>query len=178
MVPFVNDLLFIYFFPFFVIVGCTLDTGFLSGEEMRQLVSGAIVQGSEEENQLAVKVCLELVIMCCNMSNVRVGTTDSALEYLLNNTTNNDFKSKLNFKRNSTFITTSDNDDGSTAADGESTETAGKCCKVTTTDVNEGAGKVDKTIDVDVVVPDEYELHDFSITDEGIISFEGELMFE
>ena len=49
--------------------------------------------------------------------------------------------------------------------------------KVMTTDVNEGAGKVDKTIDVDVVVPDEYELHDFAITDEGIISFEGELMF-
>ena len=121
---------------------------------------------------LAVKVCLELVTMCCNMSNVRVGTTDSALQYLLNNTTKNDFKSNLNFKRNSTFITTSDDDDSSTAADGgESTETAGKCCKVTTTDVNEGAGKVDKTIDVDVVVPDEYELHDFSITDEGIISF-------
>ena len=47
-----------------------------------------------------------------------------------------------------------------------------------TTVVNEGAGKVDKTIDVDVVVPDEYELHDFLITDEGIISFRGELMFE
>ena len=115
-----------------------------------------------------------------NMSNVRVGATDSALQYLLNDTTNNDFKSNLNFKRKSTFITTSDDDDGSTAADGggESTETAGKCCKVTTTDVNEGAGKVDKTIDVDVIVPDEYELHDFSITDKGIISFGEELMFE
>ena len=110
--------------------------------------------------------------MCCTMTNVRVGATDSALEYLLNNTTNNDFKTNLNFKRNSTFITTSD-DDGSTAADGESTETAGKCCKVMTMVVNEGAGKVDKTIDVDVVVPDEYELHDFLITDEGIISFGG-----
>ena len=131
----------------------------------------------QEENELAVKVCLELISTCCNMSNIRVGATDSALQYLLNNTTTNDFKSNQNFKRKSTFITSSDN--GSTAADGgESTETAGKCCKVTTTDVNEGAGKVDKTIDVDVVVPDEYELHDFSITDEGIISFEGELMFQ
>ena len=37
---------------------------------------------------------------------------------------------------------------------------------------------MDKTIDVDVVVPDEYELHNFLITDEGIISFGGELMFE
>ena len=62
-------------------VGCTLDTGLLSGEEMRQLVSGAIVQGSQEENELAVKVCLELVTMCSNMSNVRVGATDSALQY-------------------------------------------------------------------------------------------------
>ena len=167
-----------FFSPFFVIVGCELDTGLLSGEEMRQLVSGAIVQGSQEENELAIKVCLELVTMCCNMSNVRVGATDSALQYLLNNMTNNDFKSNLNFKRNSTFITTSDDDDGSTAADGESTETPGKCCKITTTVVNEGESKVDKTIDVDVVVPDEYELHNFSITDEGIISFRGELMFE
>ena len=156
-----------------------MDTGLLSGDEMRQIISGEIVQGSEEENELAVKVCLELITMCCNMSNVRVGATDSALQYLLNNCRNNDFKSNLNYKRKSTFITSSDDDDGSTAADGgESTDTAGKCCKVTTTDVNERAGKVDKTIDVDVVVPDEYELHDFSITDQGIISFEGELMFE
>ena len=150
-----------------------MDTGLLSGAEMRQITSGAIVHGSQEENEMSFKVCLELITMFCNMSNIRVGATDSALQYLLNNCRNNDFKSNLNFKRNSTFITSSDND-GSTAADGgESTDTAGKCCKVTTTDVNEGAGKVDKTIDVDVVIPDEYELHDFSITDEGIISFEG-----
>ena len=31
---------------------------------------------------------------------------------------------------------------------------------------------------MDVVVPDEYDLHDFSITDKGVISFDGELMFE
>ena len=174
MVRFVNDF-FVYFFSL-VIVGCTLDTGLLSADEMRQLVSGAIVHGSQEENELSIKVCLELITMCSNMSNIRVGATDSALQYLLNNTTTNDFRSNLNFKRKSTFTTSSD--DGSTAADGgESTETAGKCCKVTTTVVNEGESKVDKTIDVDVVVPDECELHDFSITDEGIISFEGELMF-
>ena len=53
MVRFVNDSLFIFYF-FFVIVGCTLDTGLLSSEEMRQLVSGAIVQGSQEENELSV----------------------------------------------------------------------------------------------------------------------------
>ena len=144
---------------------------------MRQIVSGTIVQGSEEENEIAMKVCLELLTMCCNMSNVRVGATDSALQYLPTYCRNNDFKSNLNFKRKSTF-TSSDDDDGSTSDGGESTDTAGKCCKVTTTVVNEGAGKVDKTIDVDVVIPDGYELHDFSITDQGIISFEGELMFE
>ena len=125
---------------------------------------------------MSIKVCLELITMCSNMSNIGVGATDSALQYLPNNTTTNDFRNNLNFKRKSTFTTSSD--DGSTAADGgESTETAGKCCKATTTDVNEGAGKVDKTTDVDAVIPNEYELHDFSITDEGIISFEGELMF-
>ena len=33
-------------------------------------------------------------------------------------------------------------------------------------------------MDVDVVVPDEYDLYDFSITDQHVISFDGELMFE
>ena len=110
------------------------------------------------------------------MSNIRVGATDSALQYLLNNSTTNDFKSNQYFKRKSTFTTSSD--DGSTAADGgESTELTGKSCKVMTMVVNEGESKVDKTIEVDVVVPDEYILEDFSISDEGIISLEGELMF-
>ena len=174
MVRFVN-VFFCLFFSF-VIVGCTLDAGLLSAEEMRKLVSGVIVHGSQEENELAIKVCLELVSMCANMSNIRVGATDSALQYLLNNSTTNDFKSNQYFKRKSTFTTSSD--DGSTAADGgESTEPAGKCCKVTTTVVNEGESKVDKTIEVDVVVSDEYVLEDFSISDEGIISLEGELTF-
>ena len=172
MVRFVVNVYLFIFFPFFCYRRLYVGYWVVFGRRDETVGVGAIVQGSEEENQLAVKVCLELVTMCCTMTNVRVGATDSALEYLLNNTTNNDFKTNLNFKRNSTFITTSD-DDGSTAADGESTETAGKCCKVMTTVVNEGAGKVDKSIDVDVVVPDEYELHDFLITDEGIISFGG-----
>ena len=141
-------------------------------------MSGAIVQGSEEENEIAIKVCLEFITMCCNMSDIRQDATDSALQYLLTNCNNNDFKSNLNFKRKSTFISSDDDDGSTTDGDELTTDTAGKCCKFTTTVVNEGAGKVDKTIDVDVVVPDEYELHDFSITDQGIISFEGELMFE
>ena len=110
------------------------------------------------------------------MANLRVGATDSALQYLSNNTTTNDFESNQNFKRKSTFTTSFD--DGSTTADaGESTEPAGKCCQVMTTVVNEGKSKVDKTIEVDLVVPDEYVLEDFSISDKGIISLEGELMF-
>ena len=53
MVRFVNDFLFI-FFPV-VIVGCTLDTGLLSADEMRKLVSGAIVHGSQEENEMSIE---------------------------------------------------------------------------------------------------------------------------
>ena len=88
----------------------------------------------------------------------------------------NEYKIVFSIQRKSTFLS-DDDDDGST--DGELTDTAGgKCCKVTTTVVNERAGKVDKTVDVDVVVPDEYDLHDFSRTDQGVISFDGELMFE
>ena len=150
----------------------------MSSDEMREIVLGAIVQGSEEENEIVIKVCLEFITMCCNMSDIRQDATDSALQYLLTNCNNNDFKSNLNFKRKSTCIS-SDDDNGSTTDGGElTTDTAGKCCKVMTTVVNEGVSKVDKTIEMDIVVPDEYELHDFSITDQGIISFEEELMFE
>ena len=106
-----------------------------------QIVSGAIVQGSDEENKMAIKVCLEFITMCCNMSDVRVDATDSALQYLFTNSKDNDFQSNLHFKRKSTFL--SDDDDGST--DCELTDTAGKCRTVRTTVVNEGAGKVDKT---------------------------------
>ena len=60
----------LFFFPFLVIAGCTLDTGLLSSDEMRQIISGAIVQGSDEENKLAIKVCLEFITMCCNMSDI------------------------------------------------------------------------------------------------------------
>ena len=116
-----------------------LDTGLVSSYEMRQIISGAIVQGSDEENKLAIKVCLEFITICFNMSDVRVGATDSALQYLFTNSKNNNFQSNL--QRKSTFL--SDDDDGST--DGELTDTAGKCRTVTTTVVNEGAVKVDKT---------------------------------
>ena len=85
---------------------------------------------------MAIKVCLEFIMMCCNMSDVRVDATDSALQYLFTNSKNNDFQSNLHFKRKSTFL--SDDDDGST--DGELANKAGKCCTVTTV-VNEGAGR-------------------------------------
>ena len=81
---------------------------------------------------MAIKVCLEFIMMCCNMSDVRVDATDSALQYLFTNSKDNDFQSNLYFKRKSMFLC--DDDDGST--DGELTDTGGKCCKVTTTVIN------------------------------------------
>ena len=71
-----------------------------------QIVSGAIVQGSDEENKLAIKVCLEFITMCYNMSDVRVDATDSALQYFFTNSKDNDFQSNLHFKRKSKFLTT------------------------------------------------------------------------
>ena len=95
-----------------------MDTGLLSSEELRQIVSSAIVQGSDEENKMAIKVCLEFITMCCNISDVQVDATDSALQYLFTNSKNNDFQSNLHFKRKSKFLS---DDDSST--DGELTDT-------------------------------------------------------
>ena len=62
-----------------------------------QVVSGAIVQGSDEENKMAIKVCLEFITMCCNLSDARVDDADSALQYLFTNSKDNDFQSNLFF---------------------------------------------------------------------------------
>ena len=116
---------------------------------------------------MSVKVCLELINLLTNIHIVRKDATHSALRYLFTNSKDNDFNGNTGLKRKSTFDVTDTNQECS----------GGKLSKISTNVVNKGCSKVDKTITVDMTVDKSYELDDFSITDMGVLSFDGDLMF-
>ena len=106
--------------------------------------------------------------MCCNLSTIRTDATNSAIHYLFTNAKDNDFQGNLHFKRKSSFSS-----DGPTLSD----ESGGKLCKVSSKVINKGCEKVDKTIDIDAYVPEEFHLDEFSISDQGVLTFDGDLLF-
>ena len=73
------------------VVGCALDLGLISSDDLRRVASGDIQEGSDEEDKLAVKICLEFVTMCCNLSTIRTDATNSATRYLFTNAKDNEF---------------------------------------------------------------------------------------
>ena len=157
----------IMFFCLFV-VGCALDLGLISSDDLSRVASGDIQEGSDEEDKLAVKICLEFVTMCCSLSTICTDATNSAIRYLFTIAKDNDFHGNLHFKRKSCFSS-----DGPTLSD----ESGGKLCKVSSKVVNKGCEKVDKTIDIDAYVPDEFHLDEFLISDQGVLTFDGDLLF-
>ena len=157
----------IMFFCLFV-VGCALDLGLISSDDLRRVASGDIQEGSDEEDKLAVKICFEFVTMCCNLSMIRTDVTNSAIHYLFTNAKDNDFHGDLHFKRKLCFSS-----DGPTLSD----ESGGKLRKVSSKVVNKGCEKVDKTIDIDAYVPNDIHLDEFSISDQGVLTFDGDLLF-
>ena len=71
----------IMFFCLFVI-GCALDLGLISSDDLSRVASGDIREGSDEEDKLAVKICLEFITMCCNVSAIRTDATNSAIRFI------------------------------------------------------------------------------------------------
>ena len=100
------------------------------------------------------------------MEIVRKDATQSALRYLFTNSKNNDHHDG-NLKRKSTFNAIDMNEDVA----------GGKLSKISTHVVNKGLSKVDKTITVETTVDSYDELDDFTITDTGVVAFDGEIMF-
>ena len=141
--------------------------GLITPEDLQQIVSGGVKEGSTQEDQMSVKVCLELINLLTNIHVVRKDATHSALRYLFTNCKDNDLNGDTGLKRKSTFDVTDANQECSVS----------KLSKISTTVVNKGFSKVDKTIAVDTTVDESYELDDFSITDTGVLSFDGDLMF-
>ena len=144
-----------------------LELGLISPEDLTKIVSGGVKEGSKEEDVLSVKVCLELINLLANIHMVRKDATQSALRYLFTNSKDNDHDGNTGLKRKSTFNAIDTNEDVA----------GGKLSKISTCVVNKGCSKVDKTITVETTVNSYDELDDFTITDTGVIAFDGELMF-
>ena len=146
-------------------VGALMDLDLIDTEDLRKIVSGEVKSGKEED-QMAVKVCLELINLLTNIGVVRKDATNSALRYLFLNSKDNDYQTINPLKRKSKFDQVKDDQSG-----------GGKLCKISTRVTNRGLSKVDQTIVVRTDVQPSCVLDDFTISDTGVLSLDGDLMF-
>ena len=138
-------------------VGALMDLDLIDTEDLRKIVSGEVKSGKEED-QMAVKVCLDLINLLTNIGVVRKDATNSALRYLFLNSKDNDYQTIKPLKRKSTFDQVKDNQSG-----------GGKLCKISTRVTNRGVSKVDKTIVVETDIQPSCVLDDFTIGDTGVL---------
>ena len=154
-----------YLFLSLLFVGALMDLDLMDTEDLRKIVSGQVKSG-EEEDQMAVKVCLELINLLTNISVVRKDATNSALRYLFLNSKDNDYQPQNPLKRKSNFDQLKDSKSG-----------GGKLCKISTRVTNRGVSKADQTIVVETDVQPSCVLDDFTISDTGVLSLDGDVMF-
>ena len=108
------------------------------------------------------------LLICSPLCIVSGKKLESALQFLFTNTNDNNIQG-IGLKRKSKFEI---NDDGAS-----SSEDVVKCKRVESIVVNKKFSKVDNVVTSESTI-DEYELGDFSITDTGVINFDGDLMFQ
>ena len=130
----------------------------INTEELWKIVCGEVKSGKEED-QMPVKVWLELINLLTNISVVRKDATNSALRYLFLNSKDNEHNNNNPLKRKSTFDQVKDDQSG-----------GGKLCKISTPVTNRGVSNVNQMIVVEIDVQSSYALDDFTISD-------GDMMF-
>ena len=138
----------------------------MSKEDLEKVVSREMADDEKEE--LSVTMTLEFINLFTTMYSIRKEADESALRFLLTNAKDNDVQG-VGLKRKSEFEII---DDGAL-----SSEDVVKRKRVETIVVNKNCSKVDNIVTAKSTI-DEYELGDFSITDTGIINFDGDLMFK
>ena len=142
-----------------------MDFDLIDTDELRKTVCGEVKSGKDED-KMSVKVCLELINLLTNITVVRKDATNSALRYLFLNSKDNDYSKNNPLKRKSTFDQVKDNQSG-----------GGKFCKISTHVTNRGVSKVDQMIVIETDVDSSYASDDFTISEIGVLSFDGDVMF-
>ena len=146
-------------------VGALMDLDLMDTKDLRKIVSGQVKSGKEED-QMAVKVCLELINLLTNVSVVRKDATNSALKYLFLNSKDSNYQTPNPLKRKSVFDQVKDSKSG-----------GGKLCMISTRVTDRGVSKADQTIVVETDVQPSCVLDDFTISDTGVLSLDGDVMF-
>ena len=142
-------------------VDCAIDLDVMSNEDLDKIVSGEMADNDKEE--LLLKTTLEFVNLFTTMYSIKKEATESALRLLFTNAKDNNVQG-IGLKRKSKFQII----DGAS-----SSEDVVKRKRVESIVVN----KVDEVVTSESTI-DEYELEDFSITDTGVITFDGDSMFQ
>ena len=156
--------------PFCRFLDCAVHLGLIEPEDLGKLVNGDIEEGGDEEDELCIKITLELLNLLTTMYSVRKEGTESAMKYLLTNSKDNDFDGQQvtnmgGLKRKSTF----------NVETGESSGAKSK--KLDVKVVNKGCSKVDTFITSESTI-DDYDSGEFDISKMGLISFDGGLIFD
>ena len=143
-------------------VDCAVDLGIISTEDVMNIANGEI--DKENNNDFAIKTCLEFVNLLANVSTIRKDATESALKFLLTRTRKNNFDGAVVCSKR---IRSELKDKGN------------KNRKRIATDVfNANCLKVSNIVTLEVTVGDKFNLGEFSISNNGIINLDGDLMYE
>ena len=86
---------------------CGIDLDIISNEDIQKLRNREVYK--EECNDLAVKMTLELINFCTNMTTIRQSATESVLKYLMTNIKQH--KLNTSFRKSSTFLSSDNNDE-------------------------------------------------------------------
>ena len=81
--------------PFCRFLDCAVYLGLIEPEDLGKLVNGDIEEGGDKEDELCIKITLELLNLLTTMYSVRKEGTESAMKYLFTNSKDNDFDGQL-----------------------------------------------------------------------------------
>ena len=142
--------------------------GIISNGDILKIRNG---ETNDNSNDLAIKTVLELINLCINMTTIRQGATESALNYLITNTNNNDLNQITSLRKRSRF-----------SMNEERSDENGKGAKMVKIEILDEKNHiadntvtseilVTKDFDLDDFVEDNFDLDDFDITEEGIVNY-------
>ena len=94
--------------PFCRFLDCAVYLGLIEPEDLGKLVNGDIEEGGDKEDELCIKITLELLNLLTTMYSVRKEGTELVMKYLFTNSKDTDFDGQLvtnmgGLKRKSTF---------------------------------------------------------------------------
>ena len=141
-----------FFLLFLFLLDCAIDLGIISNEDSAKMVHGEV----DNDDEFAIKTVLELMNLLANMGTIRKGATESALKFLLTNSTTrkSDFDKVGSFRKRSRFTIEDEKE-------GEGSGGPKECKKIKTTVFDKTCTKESNVITSQVTLDNKFELEDF-----------------